>query len=404
MLYFLKNQLHGIAKSKKLVGTLLFAPALMLFCSYYADKSIFPVQYTLILFAGLISMLSSEILHWLTIDEIKDGIFDVLLISPLSRSRLLIYKLFVPVITGASLAFLSLIINNILAKYYPFAVWEFTLTTNLLMLFGAVFFGLLEFITLLIMREKNTNIHFFLLAIGAFAMMGLFYLIQIKAFIIFALISLFMLSVGFTAALILLKRKHQVLFNKSGYAFLRLYGDKRLSVLSALVRKNISILRLYKHSLLQLVVATCVPALVGCIALLWQYLYLKPIMILAFAAVPSVVNIYLIFYSSLYENRSKVTDILSINGMGAFHRIAEKALSAWFVSCVLCTVSFFTASFFFALSPVTLLGMLGVNLVSASICSMCFYKITSFKGENIYKALISLTAVALQFALFALFF
>lgn len=226
MLYFLKTQLYGIVKSKRLLCTLLTAPAFMLFCSYYADTAIFPVQYVLMLFAGLISMLSSEVLHWLTIDEIKNGIFDVLLISPLSHSRLLIYKLFVPTITGACLAFLSLVINNILAKYYSFAVWEFTLVTSLLLLFGAVFFGLLEFITLLIMRKSNTNLHFFLLAIGACVMMGLFYLIQIKAFHIYALISIFLLSVGFTVAHILLKKKHQVLFSKSSYAFLRLYEDK----------------------------------------------------------------------------------------------------------------------------------------------------------------------------------
>lgn len=146
----------------------------------------------------------------------------------------------------------------------------------------------------------------------------------------------------------------------------------------------------------------CVPVLVGCIAFFVEYAKLKPIMILAFAAIPSVVNIYLIFYSSLYENRSKVTEILSINGIGVFHRIAEKALSAWFVSCVLCTVSFFAANFFCALNPVTLLGTLGANLVSASICSMCFCKIASFKGEYIYKTLISLAVVVLQLAVFAI--
>lgn len=202
------------------------------------------------------------------------------------------------------------------------------------------------------MRKSNTNLHFFLLAIGACVMLGLFYLIQIKAFHIYALISIFLLSVGFTVALILLQRKHQVLFNKSSYAFLRLYGDKQHSISSALVRKNISIFRLYK--------------------------------------------------SSLYEDRSKVTEILSINGIGVFHRIAEKALSAWFVSCVLCTVSFFAANFFCALNPVALLGTLGANLVSVSICSMCFYKITSFKGEYIYKTLISLAVVVLQLAVFAI--
>ncbi|MCH5278630.1 MAG: hypothetical protein J1E60_02455 [Christensenellaceae bacterium] len=400
MLCFLKTQLYGIAKSKRLICTLLFAPALLLFCSYNAEAAIFPVQYVLVLFAGLISMLSSEILHWLTIDEIKDGIFDVLLISPQSRLQLLMNKLFVPVVIGAGLAFLSLVTNNILAKYFRFAVWNFTFTTSLLLIFGAIFFGLLEFITLLVMRKNNMNIHFFLLAFGVCVMLGLFYLIQIKALLLLVLISLFLLIFSLAAALILLKRKHQVIFSKRRYTFARLYGDNKLSISGALIRKNISVLRLYKYSWLQIVIAVSIPVLIGSIEFFSAYSQLKPIMIIAFAAAPSVVNIYLIFYSSLYENRSRVADVLRINGVGIIRRITEKALSAWIVSCVLCAICFIATSLFCALSPITLLGTLGANLVSALICSMCSCRISSFKGEYIYKTLISIMVVALQFIVF----
>ena len=99
MQVFIRTQLLGIRKSKRLMGTLLFAPLLLLFCSYNASNSWIPAEYLMALFAGLISMLSGEILHWLTVDEIKDGIFDIILISPVSRLRILFGKLFVPVVS-----------------------------------------------------------------------------------------------------------------------------------------------------------------------------------------------------------------------------------------------------------------------------------------------------------------
>ena len=40
--------------------------------------------------------------------------------------------------------------------------------------------------------------------------------------------------------------------------------------------------------------------------------------------------------------------------------------------------------------------MIGLNFVSALICGILSFKVNSFKGENIYKALISVIVLALQ--------
>ncbi len=396
MIYIIKTQLIRIIRSKKLVGTLLFAPALFLFCSFNADNANFSASYVLILFAGLIAMLSSEILHWLTIDEIKDGIFDIMLISPLPKWRLLISKLFVPAATGAGMAFFTLFLNNLITRYFHFAVWQFSMWTTVLLLFSACFFAVLEFITLLITRKRNTSLHFFLLALGACATMGLFYLIELHAYYVFIAIITVLLASGVYALFRLLKSNQRIISDKQRYVFPNLYSAANLSPLRALFGKNLSVLRLYRFSALQLVTATLAPVLVACLAFLQPNLPFDIFLIFSFAAIPCVSNIYLVFYSFLYENRSKANDMLRIIGVTPIGSIAEKAVAAWIVSCALCVGCCMATSLFRPLSIRALLLMLAGSFVSSLICGILSFKVNSFKGENIYKALISVIVLAVH--------
>ena len=396
MIYIIKTQLISIIRSKKLVCTLLFAPVLFLFCSFNAGNANFPVSYVLILFAGLNAMLSSEVLHWLTIDEIKDGIFDIMLISPLSRLRLLIYKLIVPITIGVSITFLTLLLNNLIAEYFHFAVWIFSTSTTVLLLFSACFFALLEFMTLLMTRKRNTNLHFFLLAIGACTAMGLFYLIEINAYYVFTAIVTALLAFGVYILLMMLKSKQRIISSKHSYVFSNLYSGQNLSPLRALLGKNLSVLRLHRFSILQLVTAVFVPVLAACFAFLQPNLLINVFVVLSFSAIPCVANIYLVFYSSLRENREKANATLRIIGLSPVGSIAEKAVTAWIVSSALCIVGYIATTVFHPLSIWTLFLMIGLNFVSALICGILSFKVNSFKGENIYKALISVIVLALQ--------
>lgn len=396
MIYAIKTQLIGIIRSKKLVCTLLFAPVIFLFCSFNAENANFPASYVLILFAGLITMLSSEILHWLTIDEIKDGIFDIMLISPLPKWRLLISKLFVPAATGAGMAFFTLFLNNLITRYFHFAVWQFSMWTTVLLLFSACFFAVLEFITLLITRKRNTSLHFFLLALGACATMGLFYLIELHAYYVFIAIITVLLASGVYALFRLLKSNQRIISDKQRYVFPNLYSAANLSPLRALFGKNLSVLRLYRFSALQLVTAALAPVLVACLAFLQPNLPFDIFLIFSFAAIPCVSNIYLVFYSFLYENRSKANDMLRIIGVTPIGSIAEKAVAAWIVSCALCIGCCIATSLFLPLSIRALLLMLASNFVSSLICGILSFKVNSFKGENIYKALISVIVLAVH--------
>lgn len=396
MQVFIRTQLLGIRKSKRLMGTLLFAPLLLLFCSYNASNSWIPAEYLMALFAGLISMLSGEILHWLTVDEIKDGIFDIILISPVSRLRILFGKLFVPVVSVVLFSFGSLMANNFLAQFYRYTLWKFSIGTSALLIFGALFAALLEFVVLLIMRKNNINIHFLLLAGGLMAMLGAFYLWSNGLFLSFFLALL--LCPAFLAgfSLILLEKRHQFSLKKSNYALTRLFGENRISIYGAFFRKNLSETRLHSHAILQTIIALVAPILAGFAAHYQKYFPAELVVSVALSAIPAVVNIYLVYYSSLRENRSKLDEVFQAMKISAFYRVCEKSISAGIVSTILCLIAFPVINTTCRLSCGLMIATICNNFVSAFVWGVCFSKVQSFKGENGCKVLISVISIALQ--------
>ncbi len=395
MTFFIHTQLYGIGTSKRLLCTLLFAPALLLFCSYYAVNSWIDGRLVLALFAALTAMLSSEILHWLTIDEIKDGLFDIVLISPIPRFQILLNKIIVPTICGITLAVISLWINNFLSSYYRFVNWDFSFATCSFLLFAAVFSALLEFISLLIIRGNNTNIHSVLLAVGLFPMLWIYDLIS-KNILLFYVVIIILTLLAVGISFILLKRRHQVSMNGSGYCFPGLFGNSKTSVFGAFLRKNLSMIRYGRFTLLQFVIAAAVPILFVAIADVRSFLSVNTITVLLLSAIPSVCNIYFVFYSSLFENRNKVNEILQIQNVTALKMIIEKAVSAGIISSLLCSVSIAAISLFY-ICDAFLLPLTAVNcFISAIICSFYSQKIDSFKAENIHKSVISFISIMLQ--------
>lgn len=395
MRYFVRTQLYGIGNSKRLLGTLLFAPALLLFCSYYASNSWIPTQLVLAMFAALVSMLSSEILHWLMIDEIKDGLFDIILISPASRLGVLLGKLFVPIVGSSALTFVSLLVNNCLSQYSHFVCWEFSLASCLFLLFAAIFSALLEFISLLLTRRSNTNIHFVLLAGSVFLMLWVYDIIS-KRPTLFYIIIISLLVLTLSLSLFLLRMRYQLSLRRSGYCLPRLYGDSKITLFGALLRKNISTVRYGRYTLLQFFIAIILPILAGTLANFQEYLPVNAVVLLSLSIIPSITNIYIVFYSFLFENRNKVSEILQVQNISVQKRVFEKIACATIISCALSTVSFFVIKAFCTCSIYLFLFTMINCFVSAVISGLYSNRIHSFKAENIHKSVISLLSVALQ--------
>lgn len=394
MSFLLRTQLQGIGRSKRLLGTLLIAPALLLFCSYNAANSWMPAQMILAMFAALTAMLSSEVLHWLVIDEIKDGLFDIFLISPISRIKILLCKLAVPTAVGILFSIASLLLNNFLAYYDHFTVWIFSLSSCFFLVFAAIFSALSEFISLLIARRNNTNIHFLLLAGSIFLMLWLYSLIESSLAIFYASAVLLLLIVG-AVSFLLLKLRYQITAGGSGYTFPHLFGDSKIGLFGAFFRKNISIIRFGKHTWVQFLISFLSPLLLCAAASTQTSIPVNRVLLLLFSPIVAVTHIYFVFYSSLYENRNHIKEILQIRGISSRKIIMEKAATSGIYSSVLCTVSFLIIYSFVRCSMILLPITIINAFLSALLCSVYSCNICSFKAENIHKVAISFISLLL---------
>ena len=396
MRYIVRSQVHCIPGSRRLLYTLLAAPALLLLLSYYTYRSWLPAQYVLTILAALGSTLSSEILHYLTIDEIKDGIFDIILISPISRIRLIVSKLLVPVGIALGITFSFLLLNNLLSARWAFIPWQFSVSSFLLPVFGAVFSALLELLCLLLLRRANTNIHFFILTGCVALMTGLFWLVCENHTFLYAAVSLLLLAAAFWWVYTLLKKRYMVLSGSRHYPLENLFGEGRVSLPGALIRKNLSVIRCHKHFAAKMLFPVFLPLLAGIIARLQGTAVSGLLLMLLFAGIIINADIYLVYYSALYENRNKMDEILSLCHVGSFQRILEKAVSAGVIGSLFCTLIFGLLALVDLFNPVLLLITICSCFLSALLCSAFACRIRSFKAENMQKIIISVLCIGLQ--------
>lgn len=389
-------QLIGIRQSKKLFLPFLAAPLLLLFCSYHAAGSWMRPEYVLAVFAILNALLSSEITHCLTIDEIKDGLFDLILLSPLSNGKLLLGKLCIPFSLGAAVSFGSLLLNNLLSFWFPFVPWQFDPATSVLLLFSSAAGCLTELIILMVLRRKNTNLHFFVITGGMLFSLGMYALLQISVywFVFSAGLMLLFLTL---LALRCLKQKSRITFSKKRIRFQSLYTHAPATPLGGMVRNNLSVFRLHRHSLLHLAIAVLSPVVIAFFLRQTPDAACEAFLTIAMASIAASVNIYLIYYAFLSENRSGIHDILQAAGYSCAFRILEKTITAGALSSVLSAFSFWAIACIhgYVGGSIVLLTMLNCFL-SAMMTSVFFSGVHTFKSETAAKTIISLLSVLLQ--------
>ena len=386
---FFRAQVLGIPGCRRLLVTLLAAPFLMLLFARFAYRSWLPVQSVLMIIACLGVTLSSEILHFLTIDEIKSGSFDILLISPIRPLRLVLAKLLAPVAFALALTFAFLLANNLLAPTGMFTAWPFSAGTVLLLVFGAVFSALLEFICLLFIRRDNTNLHFFIIFFCLFVIAGLFLLAEIGYGVLSAVLSAVLLAVPLFLACRLLEKRCIVYTGSRGVPLPRLFPDRKLEQAGAFFRKNLSAIRCHRHIAAKLVFPVLLPVL-GAVASFFSENPLSGVFMTAlFTGILTNACVYFVYYSALYENRGGMDEILSLLRVGPLRRILEKAACGGIVSAALCVPVFLLVICFFPLRWTALPVLVLCGFLAALLCSVLSARVRSFRGENLYKTLFS---------------
>lgn len=395
---FFRAQVLGIPGCRRLLYTLLAAPFLMLLFARYAYRSWLPVQSVLMIIASLGVTLSSEILHFLTIDEIKSGSFDILLISPIRPLRLVLAKLLAPVAFALGLTFVFLLANNLLAPTGMFTAWLFSAGTVLLLVFGAVFSALLEFICLLFIRRDNTNLHFFIIFFCLFVVIGLFLLAEAGYGVPAAVLSLTLLAVPLFLSCRLLEKRCIIYTGSRGVPLPRLFPGKKLAPAGAFFRKNLSAIRCHRHIAVKFVLPVLFPILGGIASCFSETPLSGVFMTALFTGILSNACVYFVYYSALYENQNKMDEILSLLRIGPLRRILEKAVCAGTVCTVLCVPVFFLVMCFHPISLYALPVIIACGFLSALLCSALSVRIRSFRGENLYKTLFSVICLGMLVA------
>ncbi len=138
---------------------------------------IIPIYQAIPLILLFVVMLSSEFLYLNFTDEIEYGSLDIMLISPIAKSKIFFLKSFCPLMITIFIVLISAIVHDGFVYAFNIISIEIFNYSNLLMMLAAIIFSLFgEWLCLLLISEYNNNNHTIAMIITYVIVIGLFYL------------------------------------------------------------------------------------------------------------------------------------------------------------------------------------------------------------------------------------
>uniref|UniRef100_UPI0025D84C55 hypothetical protein n=1 Tax=Thomasclavelia sp. TaxID=3025757 RepID=UPI0025D84C55 len=138
---------------------------------------IIPIHQAIPLILLFVAMLSSEFLYLNFTDEIEYGSLDIMLISPIAKSKIFFLKSFCPLMITIFIVLISAIVHDGFVYAFNIISIEIFNYSNLLMMLVAIIFSLFgEWLCLLLISEYNNNNHTIAMIITYVIVIGLFYL------------------------------------------------------------------------------------------------------------------------------------------------------------------------------------------------------------------------------------
>lgn len=138
---------------------------------------IIPIYQAIPLILLFVAMLSSEFLYLNFTDEIEYGSLDIMLISPIAKSKIFFLKSFCPLMITIFIVLISAIVHDGFVYAFNIVSIEIFNYSNLLMMLVAIIFSLFgEWLCLLLISEYNNNNHTIAMIITYIIVIGLFYL------------------------------------------------------------------------------------------------------------------------------------------------------------------------------------------------------------------------------------
>ena len=390
-------QAKQIGKSKFLVIELFFSPLLFLFISYNRNNSLtFSSQVVISFGILLLATLGSEILNLITVDEIKDGIFDIILISTTNKVKILFGKIVIPVLGVLSIICISILLNNALTLKYHFEIIKLDLNMMYLILMTTLFSCFLEFISLLYLRRRDKAIHAYVIWLGMIFSAIFLFLSYKKMYILFYVFSLFIIISEMVVILILLTRKYQLVKTRRLY-FSSIFDDYDKWGISLFIRKNISALRLGNKAIGKLFIATILPVLGAILCKNNETISNEFVFLLSVTSVQVFFVTYFILFTNICENRNNIKEILLVAQKGRYHGVIEKSISSGFILTLICLVNYIIINILlYKINIGCILYTTLNNFLSAIVCSICFRNVNQYRYVEQLKIFISVLCIAMQ--------
>lgn len=397
----------GSIASKRIIFSSLMLVSFPAILVLISQESWIPLQYVLYIGVLSVTLLSSEIIFFLSAGETSNGIYDIVRLSPLGMPTFVLYKLFFPVIITTLTTVLSAIfmratifIVNIDVVIH-FSIIDFTLFVGIILLGSIV-----ELLQLICRTSWNIKLHTLFMCPTLFVGISLCY-VMVQGYVMTALLMILLLDVCLLLilckaadSLTLISKRIQLL---STYA--KVFPEKRLGANSALLCKEYAFLLRNPYQLLGLFVTLSL-----FLATFREHMiniYSLNIVLITFAGFP-----ILLFTKQIdvfqVEYNIRISELYCLAKISKFQIFFSKTIPQISISVISQSLLLFVFRLLKVQVSWELIGIvLLATIVSTVLCTTILLTTEQFSGqvknENLIKCLFSCLFI-MTFLFFAITF
>ncbi len=262
---FLLKDFNEVRNSFKVLIVILLSITLPTILNMIATNPVLPIETLMTPVAIFSACISAEILFFLMINEVKYKMFDVFLVSRISKIKLVLCRVAFPIIIGFVCAILGVFLNNFIVGIfvdYGYVSITFNIVIAIVFLVSAILSSLIEF--LVIIFNGNTDVQKHTLTIALTYLLNIIiYITLIKyGILIYGIVSVFSIIVLIIVACNLIRLYSKPSKIKLSSSCLFKFPNENISLISGLIRKEIIVSEINIFTLVYLIIVSFFPTMI----------------------------------------------------------------------------------------------------------------------------------------------
>lgn len=364
----------------------LLFPTIMEFI-FTVSKPIIPLQQAMQIMLLFVAMLCSEFLYISLIDELKYNNLDIMLISPIQKSRTFFLKSLFPFLMTLCIIVLSPLIHDFFANIFITSSISIFNYQNILFLIIAAIFSLFgEWLCLLINDNYNVQNHTIIMSITYGIVIGLFFIQDYIYSFLFYFMLLTTIGTYYAIVLYQLKLKDK---NEINHLYIKsCFKNKKMTFLKAEFLRMLCELRNTKYLYMKLSAIFMIPSVYIVFCTFFQSAKLNYIVLwmLLFVNISMYTNkiIFPSYMSDVFNQTSTIRYVAGIK-IHIYFTIATILLGIMFIvpiiiliqlTCLLLDIVILNKLYFLAVISTMIHSMIAI-MFSKQIKDIKDYKIVS---------------------------